>query len=374
MSAHPSRVHRRPRPSITRRDLIPELGVASATVAITAAAHLAILPWFGGKPPLILFAAIAAGVTSWRGLGPGMLTSSLGAAVGSTLFIQPFNRLDGPGGNAPVETLMLFAGSMFVCWLIYRLKADQELVEAVHDRRNDALSFVSHELRQPLSNVQLAAAMLERDRSEATQERATKLILRSAARLGKVIDDLADVTRLHGQGLRIERTVLRLQEPILAAAESAGPAIEQRQQYLEVDVPLEPPQWISGDADRLQQIFTNLLSNASRYSPEGAEISISARQDDGRAVVVVRDTGIGIKRDMLERIFDPFVRESGGISGGLGIGLTLVRSLVKQHGGHISAHSDGPGRGSTFALELPLLAGGEQRHLTASTRPGQDPN
>jgi signal transduction histidine kinase len=311
----------------------------------------------GGQPPLVLFAAMAAGLTSWRGLGPGMLASSLGAVIGGALFIHPIDKLEGRVGNVPYETLILFGGSMFVCWLIYRLKAEQEQVEAVHDRRNDALAFVSHELRQPLSNVKLAAAMLERDRSEVTRERATRLISRSASRLGKVIDDLADVTRLQSQSLRIDRKPLRLQDPLLAAAEGVAPGIEQRQQYFEIDIPSDPPQWISGDPDRLQQVFTNLLSNASRYSPEGAEISITSRLQDGKAVVVVRDTGLGIRRDMLERIFDPFVRETGAVAGGLGIGLTLVRNLVHAHDGQISVHSDGPGRGSEFTLELPLMAG-----------------
>jgi signal transduction histidine kinase len=283
------------------------------------------------------------------------LATSLGTSVGSALFIQPSSAVDGRTASIPVETTLMFVSSMFICWLIYRLRAEQENVETVQDRRNDALAFVSHELRHPLSNVQLAAAMLERDRSEATRDRATKLILRSAARLGKVIDDLVDVTRLQAQELRIEPTVLRLQDTVLAAAEAAGPAIAQRQQYLEIDVPLEPPLWINGDDARLYQVFANLLSNASRYSPEGAEIAIGVRREDMLAVIVVRDTGVGIRRDNLERIFDPFVRESASGPEGLGIGLTLARNLIRQHGGHITAQSDGPGRGSTFTIELPLL-------------------
>jgi two-component system, sensor histidine kinase len=172
--------------------------------------------------------------------------------------------------------------------------------------------------------------------------------------LGKVIDDLADVTQLQARAIRVDSTVLRLQDTILAAIEAARPAIEQRQQCLETDVRLDPPLWISGDAVRLEQVFGNLLSNAGKYSPEGAEISISSREEQGRAVVVVRDTGVGIRRDMLEAIFDPFVRDSTGADG-LGIGLTLARNLVTQHGGHIAAHSDGPGRGSAFVIELPLV-------------------
>ena len=108
---------------------------------------------------------------------------------------------------------------------------------------------------------------------------------------------------------------------------------------------------------RLEQVFANLLSNACKYSPEGAEIAISARAEADCAVVVVRDSGIGIRRDMLEAIFNPFVRDSTGGADGLGVGLTLVRDLVTQHGGQIAAHSDGPGCGSAFVVELPLVAG-----------------
>ena len=173
--------------------------------------------------------------------------------------------------------------------------------------------------------------------------------------MSKVIDDLIDVTRLDSNMLRIERKRLRLQDSILAAADAAGPAIMQRQQYFAVDVPTDPPLWVTGDDGRLQQVFANLLSNACRYSPEGAEISLSARRENDRALIVVRDTGIGIRRETLERIFDPFVREAGGGVEGIGIGLTLVRNLVTQHGGLVTAHSEGPGRGSTFVVELPLL-------------------
>ena len=271
MPTYSLRVNRRSKPSITTRDLVPDLAIAVGAVAVTAVVYVAILPLLGAKPPLVLFTATAAALTSWRGFGPGVLASSLGTSVSSSLFVHPFQGLDGRSESVPVETLVMLTGSLFVCWLVYRVKADQEKVAAVHDRRNDALAFVSHELRNPLSNVQLAAAMLERDRSEQTRERATRLIQRSATRLSKVIDDLIDVTRLDSNMLRIERKRLRLQDSILAAADAAGPAIMQRQQYFAVDVPTDPPLWVTGDDGRLQQVFANLLSNACRYSPEGAE-------------------------------------------------------------------------------------------------------
>ena len=226
-----------------------------------------------------------------------MLASSLGTTVASVMFIQPIHTfgVEAHKGSVPVEALLMFGSSMFVCWLIYRVRAEQEDSDAVHVRQNDALAFVSHELRHPLATVQLAASMLERDRSEETRARATKLILSSAARLGRVVDDLVDVTRLQREGLRINSAVLRLQDPILAAVDAAAPAIAQRQQCLEAVVATTPSLWVNGDEGRLQQVFENLLSNASRYSPEGAEITVTSRQEGTAAVVTVRDTGAGYR-------------------------------------------------------------------------------
>jgi signal transduction histidine kinase len=340
---------------VSRTDLIPEFCIATATVVAAALVQWGIVVWVRENAPLVLFAASAAALTFWRGLGPGMLASSLGTAVGSGLFIAPLHQSAAGKGSLQFEALLLFAGSMVSCLLIYRLRADREDSDAVHERRDDALAFVAHELRQPLSNIKLASAILERDQSEENRTRATTLITRSAARLGRVIDDLADVTRLQRSSISVDRRVLRLQDAVLAAAESARPEIEHRLQTLEVDVPVEPPLWVSGDAVRLQQVFANLLSNACKYSPEGAEISIACRAEHGRAHVMVRDTGLGIRADMLESIFDLFVREGSG-GEGLGIGLTLARDVVSQHGGNISAHSNGPGQGSRFLIDLPLVS------------------
>jgi signal transduction histidine kinase len=343
---------RKARPSITRRDLLPDLIVATAAVTAMTGLHFLILPWFGTKPPLILFSVMAAALTFWRGLGPGMLAIALGTPVGSLLLhtSEPANHLP----SVPLESSLMFGGSMFICWLIYRLRVEQETVDQKQGQKDHALAFVSHELRQPLATVHLAAAMLERDGSDESRYRAAELISRSAARLSKVVEDLVDVTRLQGEGLRIECASMRLQDAIAAAADAVAPSIAQRKQYLEVKAPMEPPYWVNGDAARLQQVFENLLSNSSRYSPEGAEIALSILEHRGLIQVSVRDTGIGISRDMLDRIFEPFVRESYSGVEGLGIGLTLVRNLVVAHGGTVVARSEGPGRGSEFVVELPL--------------------
>jgi signal transduction histidine kinase len=353
MSATLARSRPRIRPSVSRRDLIPELGIAAATVAATTVVHLLIVVRLGDNSPLFLFAATAAALTFWRGLGPGMVASSLGSAVGP--YSVPFNDVARLRGNLPVETLLLWAGSMFTCWLIYRLRVEQEDFQAIQRRRDAALAFVSHELRQPLSNIMLIAGILERNPSEETRNGATSMILRSATRLATVVDDLVDVTQLDANAIRIDPSVVCLQDSLLAAISSARPAIDQKRQHLETDLALDQPLLINADMLRLEQVFGNLLSNACKYSPAGATISISLHEEQGRAVIAVRDTGVGIKREMLEAIFDPFVRESRGVDG-LGIGLTLARNLVTQHGGQIVAHSEGRGRGSMFVIDLPLLA------------------
>lgn len=351
------------RPSVSRRDLLPELGIAVAAVSVTSVVHWAIM-FRLGQNPLFLFLLTAAALTFWRGLGPGMLASSLGSSVGSAFYTIPFRDVAPQPGSVPLETLLMFAGSMFTCWLIYKLRVDQEQAQAVQGRRNDALAFVSHELRQPLSNIKLAAALLDRDRSDEMVKRVSTLIVRSSNRLSAVIDDLADVSRLQVDAIKVERVSMCVQDSILAAVEAARPAIDHKQQYLEIDVAPDSPLWISGDALRLEQVFGNLLSNACKYSPEGAEIRITARAESGRAIVAVRDTGVGIRRDMLEAIFEPFVRDSLGGADGLGVGLTLARNLVTQHEGRIFAQSEGPGRGSTFVVELPLARVAPTRRRT----------
>ena len=344
---------RRPRASVTRSDLVPDLGVVVGIVAVTALVQFVIGPWLGERMPLLLSVAVPAALTSWRGFGSGMLASSLGTTVGSTLFIQPLASLN-HADHVPADTVLMFGSSMFLCWLIYRLKTKQEITTATQDERNNALHFVAHELRGPLATVHLAASMLQRDRSDETRARATKLILGSASRLGRVVDDLVDVARAQSKMLRIETARLRLQDTLNAALDAAALIFEQKQQCLSAEI-AEPPMWIDGDGGRLQQVFSNLLSNASRYSPEGAEIFVSAQRTGDHALIVIRDTGVGIRSDMLERIFEPFVRESGGGADGLGLGLAIVRSLVEQHGGDIRAESAGPGLGSSFIVDLPLI-------------------
>src|SRR5262249_1948277 len=261
-------------PSVSRSVLIREIGISTVSVVVMVVVHWLMIPYLGAQPPLVLITVTAAAMTFWRGLGPGLVTSMVGSAVGSSLFLARDHQVASINGSVPFETLVLFARSLFTCWLIFRLKSDNEDIEVVEVRRTDAMAFVAHELRNPLFNIQMAASMLERDPSEQTRH-ATRLILSSANRLGNVIDDLSDVIRLQATGTEAAPADLCLQDVVMAAAETARPSLAQRSQNLEVNAPLNPPLFVKGDAVRLEQVFGNLLTNACNYSPEGADITIT---------------------------------------------------------------------------------------------------
>ena len=239
-------------------------------------------------------------------------------------------------------------------------RALQELAAA--DRRKDEfLAMLAHELRNPLGAIANAGHVLDQRRPEDPQTRALLAVIgRQIRHLSRLVDDLLDVSRVtRGQvDLRLERVELR---PLVhGAVETVLPLIEQRHHTLRVELP-EEPLWVDADATRVEQVLTNLLNNAAKFTDPGGSIGLKVRrqgQDPGEEVVIeVTDDGPGIAPELLPRVFDLFVQEERSLArshGGLGIGLTLVRSLVERHGGRVEVASDGPGRGSRFTVRLPL--------------------
>src|SRR4029077_8872507 len=154
------------------------------------------------------------------------------------------------------------------------------------------------------------------------------------------------------------KEVVDLASVVDRTVEATRPLIGDRRQELTVDLPPEPVR-LEADPTRLEQVLANLLNNAAKYTDQGGRIGLSAGQEGGELVLRVKDTGVGIATDMLARIFEPFVQSDRVLQqsqGGVGIGLTLVRSLVEMHGGSVTAHSDGPGKGSEFIVHLPALS------------------
>jgi signal transduction histidine kinase len=170
------------------------------------------------------------------------------------------------------------------------------------------------------------------------------------------VQDLQDVARIGRGTIELRRERVQLGAAINAAVESCRPLMERSRLQMTVSMPVEPIH-VDGDLARLAQVFANLLSNAVKFNALGGQIWLSADREGAEAVVRVRDSGAGIEPDMLDRIFEPFVQSSRAVdraAGGLGIGLTLARRLVEMHGGSVSAHSDGPGKGAELVVRLPV--------------------
>jgi len=238
-----------------------------------------------------------------------------------------------------------------------RKQLEASLREA--DRRKDEfLATLAHELRNPLAPIRNAVHLLKATNASELQARAARDIIdRQVQHMVRLVDDLMDVSRITlGQvSFRYERASLT--ELLTDALEAARPAIEAGGQQLVVELPKQELQ-IEGDVTRLSQVFQNLLNNASKYTPNGGQITLRAEQRGREIVVSVRDTGIGIPKDWQPRVFDLFTRvhPSDPIkSSGLGIGLALAKQLVELHNGHIEVNSEGTGAGSEFLVYLPVL-------------------
>jgi len=229
--------------------------------------------------------------------------------------------------------------------------------EEASRRKDDFIATLSHELRNPLAPLRNVVHLLrKRFAEEPTIETACGVLERQVKRMTVLIDDLSDVARITAGKIRLERTRIDLREVLTTSVESTQPLITQRRQSLSIDVGTEPL-WVEADAMRLCQVFANLLTNASKYTPEQGGIWLEARTVARQVVVAVRDNGIGVEPEMLTRVFDLFVQSERSVvhrQGGLGIGLALVKELVQMHDGKVELTSEGVGRGTVVRVRLPL--------------------
>jgi signal transduction histidine kinase/ActR/RegA family two-component response regulator len=234
-------------------------------------------------------------------------------------------------------------------------------------RRNTFLATLAHELRNPLAPIRNAVQILRADGTPpAGREFAVDVIDRQVAHLSRLIDDLMDLARVTTGRLDLRVARVDLRDVLQEAIETSRPIIESSGVDLAVVLPPRAVV-VDGDATRLAQVVSNLLNNAARYTQRGGRVDLSVEALRSETVISVRDTGIGIPPEMLERVFDMFARASqtaGRAPGALGIGLTLARQIVELHHGTIAAESDGPGLGSLFTVRLPRPADSESpRHV-----------
>ncbi len=232
-----------------------------------------------------------------------------------------------------------------------------DLAEA--DRSKDEfLAMLAHELRNPLAPLRNAAEILQtRGSTAGEQEQAQRIIGRQIENMSRMIDDLLDVSRITKGKIELRKTPVALEAILTAAVSLARSGCAARKQDLALSLP-PAPVWLDADATRLEQVFGNLLTNACKYGGEGCHIAVQTELADREVIVRVQDDGAGIAPELLPRIFDLFVQSSRTLDrahGGLGIGLTLVKRLVKMHEGSIEARSEGLGHGSEFIIRLPVV-------------------
>ncbi|MBX3452532.1 MAG: PAS domain S-box protein [Planctomycetaceae bacterium] len=228
------------------------------------------------------------------------------------------------------------------------------------DRRKDEfLATLAHELRNPLAPIRNALQILKMPRVEAELiEQTRDMMERQVHHLVRLVDDLLDVSRVMRGKIELRREPVELAAIIARAVETAKPLIEVQEHNLDISVPKESL-LLDADPVRLTQVVGNLLMNAAKYSDSRGQIGLTVKRDADQAILTIRDNGIGIPPDMLSHIFELFVQAdhaSSKAQGGLGIGLTLVKNLVRMHGGSVTAFSDGLGKGSEFIVRLPLLS------------------
>ena len=288
-------------------------------------------------------------------------------------FLIGFLRLEGQRaglfdmafGSAAVALATMIAFFALLWWtangmsryMMVVRRAEQSLREA--DRRKDEfLATLAHELRGPLAPMRNSLEIMKRaDGQPGLLERSRRMVEQHLDHLVRLVDDLMDVSRLTFDKLELRRAPIDLRAVLEQAIETSLAGASRAGLELQADLP-RAPVLVEGDRQRLVQVFGNLLSNACKFTPRGGTIQLSVAQRTTDVVVSVSDTGIGIAPDVIPTIFGMFAQGDQRIEHaqrGLGIGLALSQRLVQMHGGELTAHSDGEGKGSTFSVRLPLL-------------------
>ncbi|HET9390982.1 MAG TPA: ATP-binding protein, partial [Steroidobacteraceae bacterium] len=250
-------------------------------------------------------------------------------------------------------------------------KANAEHLLKESERKDEFLAMLAHELRNPLAPIRHATLLLRRGAENVPPDKLFDLIDRQTTRLTRLVDDLLDVARISSGHIQLKREVIDLATVARQVSEACRPRIEEYRHRLSISVP-DAPVYVNGDPVRLEQIVTNLLENAIKYTEPGGRLELTVRRDNRQALLCMRDSGIGLAPESQEAIFGLFTQIDSSLArsgGGLGIGLTLVRRVLALHGGTIEARSAGLGHGTEFIVRLPT----EDLEGQAVQRAGQSP-
>ncbi len=238
-----------------------------------------------------------------------------------------------------------------------KVRQQADALAEISRRKDEFLAMLGHELRNPLSAISSAIKVVRLSASEQAKEEAAAIIDRQADHLARLVDDLLDISRVTTGRIQVRKEPVQVSAFIHDAVDTTRPLINKEGHTLVVSLPAFPI-WVEGDPLRLQQVVSNLLANAAKYTTSGGRIVLTADVEDRNVVIRVRDTGIGLAADHLQRIFDLFVQVDRTLDrsqGGLGLGLSITKTLVEMHGGTVEAHSAGLGKGSVFVVRLPTI-------------------
>jgi signal transduction histidine kinase/ActR/RegA family two-component response regulator len=281
----------------------------------------------------------------------------------------------------PISALILVIGLTFVAWREIRsagiaFTAALKDAEAANQAKTNFLAVVSHELRNPLNSILLwCNALLATGTLEGKVDQGVNAIGRAAKAQAQLIEDLLDISRIESGQMRFDVQPTNLSEVVRAAVDSMSPAADAKS--IAMQIVLDPrADVIMGDSQRLQQAVWNLLSNAIKFTPKGGKLQVRLERINSHLEIVVADNGQGIDKGALENVFDRFWQATGPNDGqrGMGLGLSIVRHIVGLHGGTVTAHSDGLGKGSVFTIRLPLpvtaaiVETPERRHPTVASQ------
>jgi len=302
------------------------------------------------------FYFLAVAVAAWTGgVWPALVTAALSCLVAEFFFTHPQFSFQISAVEELISMLLFIAVSVVIGILSEISLRALERASRAEQAKDEFLATLAHELRSPLSVIHYANSL---QRAASTDESAdhSEMIDRQVRRLNSMIQELLDISRVARGKIHLDRQQIDAAAVVEGALERARPLMDSREHVVEVDVSPEAMP-LYADQARLEQVLSNLLTNAAKYTPNGGHISISVQPVDDSVVFTVRDNGIGISRDMLPVVFDMFVQadpQSPVAEEGLGIGLALVKHLVELHGGSVRASSEGRNCGSEFVVTLPL--------------------
>ena len=325
-----------------------------------AAVHSLLLNPIGLAAPLAVLLLPIVIAAIFFGFRPAMLVTLIGGLVFAHFLDYSWGEIN---SIKQVRIGFYFGLGLLISLLGHKnMKAQDKLAElatATEKRKDDFLAMLGHELRNPLSGISSAARLLMHpalDQRGLTEN--VNIIHRQSVHMTHLIHDLLDVSRVTRGQVVIENAPVNLVKVMHSAVEQVSTLIEQREHRLDLNLPAAPV-WVMGDNTRLVQVVTNLLVNAARYTPHKGVLTLTLSATQDQALLSVQDNGIGISPELAANVFEIFVqakRSTDGVMGGLGLGLSLVKSMVEAHGGEVSVYSAGLSHGSTFSVTLPLSA------------------